>query len=93
MTFSFPLIGSTQADHMNQALSWREHQHVQMLTDESQSLKSMFSVILTQVLRNQSTVPFEIHHRYKINASDQAVALRFAGVKRIIDQLLYPQFI
>ncbi len=93
MTVSFSLVGSSQADHMNHATPWCEDQHMQVFTDESQCLKSVFKIILTKVLQNQSAVPLKILHGCKINSPQQAVAIRFAGIKRIGAQLLYPQYI
>ena len=53
---------------MDKPFSGCEDQHVQMFTDESQCLKPVFKVILAKVLQNQSTVPFKIHHNFKIDS-------------------------
>ena len=91
MTVSFSLVGSSQADHMNHATPWREDQHMQVFSDPAQCLKSIFRIVLTLILRNQSAVPFKIHYPGKIKPPQQQIALRFAGIKRISAQLLYPQ--
>jgi chorismate synthase len=76
---------------MNHATPWREDQHMQVFSDPPQGLKSIFRIVLTLILRNQSAVPFKIHYPGKIKPPQQQIALRFAGIKGIVVQLLYPQ--
>jgi hypothetical protein len=59
---------------MNGAISWREHQHVQVFTDEAKRLEAPFFVVFPCVFNNERIAPIEVFSQREWQATLSVIA-------------------
>jgi hypothetical protein len=74
-------VGPAKTNDVCTTSTRRKHEHVQPLSDTAQRLESPLAVVLSRILNDQRTVPFERRRLLKRNSARSDIPLILRGVK------------
>jgi hypothetical protein len=89
ISFDLAFVGLAQADDMRLVGARREYHHVQPIFDQTQRLKSAFTVVPSKIFDYESADPLEPGRQLERDTALAQVLFALGGVEADIDFLLY----